>query len=239
MNGFYAIGDESLLECIEDAKQGDPTAIWYSVVGLIERDRLAEAETFALQLDTLGFTDGCGVMAESAFSEGGAAPDEDRCLSFALRNANTDRPGWAISAQLAGKVFEKRGQIEQAITLYTRSIRARDAENGEAWMRLACIYLRPGPHQNAFKAAECLIGFVAADGDDPCIPGAPIEYDGAWVSKEAFQRLFQIAPPERRADLALLLLEGELLVPKGTWKREATWENSHAVKPVLNFVFEA
>jgi len=229
-----AVSDDELQQTISNAKNGNEFDIYYAIVGLIERNDMAAAEALALELHEFGFAEGCGVLAENAFDIEGAFPDQERCLAYALRHANSNRRNFSMSAIIAGKIYEQRGQLEQAVDLYKRATTEEEAENSAAWLRMACICMRPGQWQDALEAARFLAGYVSAEGEAPDdVPDAPVEYDGAWVSVEYLEQLFEMTSPDRRADLTLILFEGGLLVPRSHLGRDNSFE-AYNRGPALN-----
>lgn len=229
MRAMQEISDEELPDQMELAREEGGGGAYYSIIGLLERGQLDEAEAFAVELGSAGIVEGFQVIAERQYGPDSDKPDPARCLELANKHTDPKRPYYFEAAALAGWGYEQSGNMPMALEKY-RLATSEQAQDDEpwvcrAWIRRAALLLRPGPMQGILEAAECLIAAVGSDYTWPAELHAvlPIEHDGSWRSAATFMDFFKSAPKERRGELALLLMSAGLLQPYGVTEREHGW----------------
>lgn len=224
-----SIGDEELPESMVRAREVGGGEAYYSIVGLLERGRVDEAEAFAAELGSGGIVEGFQVLAEQRYGPRGDAPDPARCLELASKHTDPQRPYYFEAAALAGWGYEQAGDVATALERYRLATSDPEQEDEpeicHAWVRRAALLLRPGPTQDVLEATECLIAAIESDYEWPAEleVGLPVGPDGAWRSAAAFTAFFNSAPKQRRGDLALLLMSAGLLQPYGVSEDEHGW----------------
>lgn len=229
MSALQSIGDEELSGAMERARKVGGGEAYYSIIGLLERGQLDEAESFAVELGSAGIVEGFQVLAERQYGPGSHRPDPARCLELANKHTDPHRPYYFEAAALAGWGYEQSGNVALALEKYR--LATSDPEQVDepaicdAWVRRAALLLRPGPMQDILEAAECLIAAVESDYRWPAMLDTvlPIEPDGSWRSAAAFTDFFNSAPMECRGELALLLMSAGLLQPYGVTEAEYGW----------------
>lgn len=199
---------------LKKARKGNAHAIGMAFMYYLDDKSLEDAISLATELEGLGYTDGFGIIASSVFSEDGSAPDEARCLEFAMKHVFSDRPSSWYSAIMAGAIYARQGQLEKAQPLLERAASIDDAQNAEAWARLYFIHMLPGPNKNTIAAAKCLVKLISAEGDIPDdVEELPVYYKDGWESRKHFNAFMEAVPTEERAEVARVLLDGGILVP--------------------------
>lgn len=229
MHGIESISDKDLPVAMARARKEGGAEAYYSIIGLLERGRLAEAEAFAAELGNAGLLEAFQVLAERQYGPDGVSPDPVRCLELANRHTDPQRPYHLEAVALAGWGYEQTGEVKVALEKYRLATSDPHQEDEpaicHAWVRRAALLLRPGPTRNILQATECLIAAVESDYRWPADLEAslPILPGGSWRSAAAFTTFFNSAPKAQKGDLALLLMSAGLLEPYGVTEDEHGW----------------
>ncbi len=229
MTVFQSISDEELTGAMVQARKVGGEEAYYSIIGLLERGRLDEAEAFAADLGSAGIVEGFQVLAEHQYGPGSNRPDPARCLELAKKHTDPQRPYYFEAVALAGWGYEQSGNVQLALKNYRLATsdpnQVDEPAICHAWARRAALLLRPGPMQDILEAAGCLIAAVESDYRWPVEleAGLPINQDGSWRSAAAFTAFFNSSPKKRRGELALLLMSAGMLEPYGVTKAEHGW----------------